>query len=85
MACCRRVQTSHSTQYTGCTTLSSATIGRRIAHKTLAEQGAAERLERALDNMREASPPVLFAGRWQLLQARTRGGQALVQARTQVS
>ena len=39
-------------------------------------------LKHALQDMMHARPPVLLAGRWQLLQEQTkRGGQALVQVR----
>ena len=66
-------------RFTGCTTMSDGTLGRTTMPKTLVEQGLERKLERALDNMRVTSPPLLFAKRWQLLQARARGGQALVQ------
>ena len=58
-----------------------ATVGRRTAPQTIAEQEGQRRLEQALDNLRDAIPPCLFARRWQLLRARAHGGQAVVQVR----
>jgi hypothetical protein len=55
------------------------TMGRSTVPKTMAMQSLETALEQALDNMRLASPPVPFAGRWHLLHERKRGGQALVQ------
>jgi hypothetical protein len=40
-----------------------------------------EQLVQALDNMTLVAPPMPFAGRWQLLRERKRGGQAVVQVR----
>jgi hypothetical protein len=58
------------------------TVGRSTMPKTLATQQSQQRVERALDNLRDASPSLLFARRWQLLQARAYGGQAVVQVRS---
>ena len=44
-------------------------------------QGAESRLAQALDNMRLSTPAQRFAGRYQLLSERVKGGQALVQVR----
>ena len=64
---------------TGNTTFSITTIGRSTIPRTIAIHGTEQRLTQALDNMRHADPPVPFAMRWQLLQERVHGGQALVQ------
>ena len=71
---------TRDTAFTGCTSLKS-TSGRTAPLRTLAQQGALQQLELALDNMQSADPPVPFAGRWPLLQSRAYGGQALVQVR----
>jgi hypothetical protein len=57
------------------------TFGSSTAPKTKAMQSWEAAFEQALENMRTATPPVAFAGRWHLLHERKLGGQALVQVR----
>ena len=69
---------SRTTYFTGDTSILAS---RHTMPKTLAKVQHQQRLELALDNLRDAKPPLLFARRWELLQARAYGGQAVVQVR----
>ena len=72
---------SLDTYFTGDTSILAS---RHTTLKTLAKEQHRQRLELALDNLSNAKPPLLFARRWQLLQARAYGGQAVVQVRSPI-
>ena len=70
------------TASTADTSLTEAVLQHAEACRTAAATDWQTQLCQALNNMMHATPPVLFAGRWRLLQEqRMPGGQAVVQVR----